>query len=247
MLFRRISYHFLIAWAFVRRFCIILIPFSLIIVLWGAIVFGAKETSACVLAKDGVDVVEIVSAALVFASAWVAVRCFEGALISKHFEDYSKPEMAEYLRTLSMMRIRQYKLFRLHRTPFNTTPNPMGSSLSELIEQSKNEEIARRALKFYFLKALDLYKSGRISRSSFRRLVDQSAICLFFDVVEPVEASLDPIYEATAYHEIMLLAGDIYLKHKLFDAAVTIERVLQSNYTQMGDKDKSEEREDKDE
>lgn len=221
-----VSYLILVVRAWMCRFCVVLVPMCVFMLLWAAIVYVSKGNMKDAL-DGGPQFVEFFSGALIFASAWVAVRCFEGALISKHFEDYSKPEMAIYLRTLSKMRSRQYSFFRLHRTPFNTTPFPMGAPLCQQVEQSSEEEKARRALKFYFLKALDLYTSGRISRSSFTRLVDQSAISLFFDVVEPVEASLDPIYEATAFHHIMLLAGDVYLKHKLFDAAVTIERLLQ--------------------
>lgn len=216
-----------------RRFSVFLIPLCVCFVLWAflCVVMSGELLLDC---KGQFVWGNFLSAAFMMASACIVVRCFEGNLISAHFDYYAKPEMAGYLRTLSKMRIRQYKLFRLHRTPFNSTPYAMGTSLSLHINQSEEEETARRALKFYFIKALDLYKSGRISYASFIRLVDQSAISLFFDVVEPIEASLDPIYEATLFHQIMLVAGDVYLKHKLFDAAVTIERILEASQKSNG-------------
>lgn len=170
------------------------------------------------------DVVAAFSAVVMCASAWLASSLYEGNIINEHYKVYSQPSMADNLRRLIKLRNKHYDDFRIHRTPFDTCLQGLDAYHSQNFSWGDKEDGARRNLKFYFYNAVDMYVSGRISFASFRRLVDQSAICVFFDVVEPMECMINPIYGARRYHMIMLFAGDIYLKHKMYDAAINNRR-----------------------
>lgn len=171
-------------------------------------------------------IIALVSAAFLAASVWMGARLHEASLISKHYDMYAQPEMARAMRRL-MGFLREYKDdFRIHRTPVHNQPHCINASQNRSLKWPQDVDDARRKIKFYYFDAVDLYTSGKISRSSFKKLIDQSAICVLFDVIEPMEYMLNPVYDARRYYRLMLLFPSVYSNHKVYDIAINSNRII---------------------
>lgn len=70
---------------------------------------------------------------------------------------------------------------------------------------SEGQGNAIRKLKNYFLAALNLYRSGVLRRSTFRRICKVDALHLLFAVVEPAEYLLNKEYDWKVFYEIMVI------------------------------------------
>lgn len=229
------TYYFVRIWF--ARMKVILIPLVIVLILSLGVMWCTDLCAPMQILQyletatknKSFDVVAIFSAVIMCASAWLVSIIYEGKIIHEHYKVYAQPEMAANLRRLIRLRNRHYDDFRVHRTPYETSLQGLEAYQSRSFSWGDEEDNARRSLKFYFYNALDLYVSGRISYASFHRLVDQSAICVFFDVVEPMECMINPIYGARRYHMMMLFAGKIYLKHKMYDAAINNRRMRAFN------------------
>ncbi len=90
---------------------------------------------------------------------------------------------------------------------------------------SEDQGNAIRELKNYFLAALNLYRSGVLRRSTFRRICKVDALNLLFKVIEPAEYLLNKEYDWRAFYMIM----DI-MKHEFDDVEKSAK---EHKYTRM--------------
>lgn len=171
------------------------------------------------------DIVALLSVSLLAASIGMSARLFEAKIISKHYSNYAGAHTAHALRSLIELRRKNPAVFATHRTPYDNEPRGMIVPHPDF-KWCQSVDDARRSIKFYFFDAIDMYTCGQISRSSFIKLIDQSAICVFFEVVEPLEAMLNPLYDYQRYYNLMLLCGDVYNRHNVYDNAVNNNRII---------------------
>lgn len=78
----------------------------------------------------------------------------------------------------------------------------------EKISSEVNE--ARRAVQNYFSSALELYEVKIISRETFIRIIDKSAFCLYFDVIEPLMFLENKSYRHGKFYKLMKEGGYLY-------------------------------------
>lgn len=164
------------------------------------------------------EIFTIASAIFTGASIISFAHLHESKTMNSFQHSYAKPKMARALRTLVDYRTANGDFFRIHRVAsMNKNSRLVLPGVMAPNHWEEDVTDARRHIKFYFINALSLYVSGAISHTTFRRIVDKSAICVFFDIVEPIESMLNPFYNHTAYYQLMLLCSDIYRLHEEHD------------------------------
>lgn len=164
------------------------------------------------------DMFTMLSALFAGVSILSFVHLHESKTVNSFQHSYAKPKMARALRTLVDYRTSNRKYFRMHRVSSSNSNERLAlPGVSAPAHWSEAVTDARRHIKFYFSNALGLYVSGAISLAAFRRIVDKSAICVFFEIVEPIEAMLNPFYNQTPYYKLMLLCSDLYNQHREHD------------------------------
>lgn len=77
---------------------------------------------------------------------------------------------------------------------------------------TKDEDSARRIVKNYFSSALELYRSGGISKKTLRVVCDTDAVTLLFNVIEPMEAIINEKYKYDVFYDLMKVLRDVYVR-----------------------------------
>lgn len=183
---------------------------------------ASGTTCNCQCSRDHaswwIGLVTMASALFTAASLISFAQLHESRTMNGFQRSYAKPKMARALRDLVDYRAEHADFFRLHRAvSMNQDARLVLSGVMAPNHWDEKVTDARRQIKFFFHNALSLYVSGAVSYATFRRIVDKSAICVLFDIVEPIESMLNPFYNHTAYYQLMLLCSDIYAKHKEHD------------------------------
>lgn len=165
-------------------------------------------------------IITILSIIFVIATLLQSKSLYEADLLAKYDEKYESQEMCDNLRLLrdfsSVQEMRD--VCNLVRTDRYNEDRPLPiQKKGKFWESINGVDKARRAVKFYFINALDLYLEGKISQEVMRRICNKSGIHTFFNVVEPMEAYLNPRYDYTKFRRIMMLTTDIWREQKKTD------------------------------
>lgn len=165
-------------------------------------------------------IITILSIIFVIATLLQSKSLYEADLLAKYDEKYESQEMCDNLRLLrdfsSVQEMRD--VCHLVRTDRYNEDRPLPiQKKGRFWESIDGVDKARRAVKFYFINALDLYLEGKISQEVMRRICNKSGILTFFNVVEPMEAYLNPEYDYTKFRRIMMLTTDIWREQKKTD------------------------------
>ena len=165
-------------------------------------------------------IITILSIIFVIATLLQSKSLYEADLLVKFDEKYESREMSDNLRLLR--NISSLPAFgdvrHLVRSDMHNEDKPLPLQIKGRFWSSHaGADEARRAVKFYFINALDLYLEGKISQKIMRRICNKSGITILFNVVEPMEAYLNPKYDYTKFRLIMMLTTDIWREHKKTD------------------------------
>lgn len=160
----------------------------------------------------------------------------EAQFIHNSTTNFYSHKMLASLRELAEFGRRKPSFFRLHRTEFYNPSAPMPIPFEKRMRWSHAMDEARRYVKGYFFNALELYMQGKISKKTLRAIVDKSALTILFDIVEPMESQMNPVYDYLYYHTMMLVAGDIYTKRSLSTSCLRYNKNrIRSATNKMGD------------
>ena len=130
----------------------------------------------------------IVTSLAVFA-AWQAKRsadaskeAIKGQIVQTAMIEYSQPQMASDLRTLKDWE-------KTHKGDFATE---WLKQLNDNKPQAFEVEDARRRVKYYFIRAVNMRLTNFIDDKTFKLISYVHGINIFYDIVFPLELKLNP-------------------------------------------------------
>lgn len=139
----------------------------------------------------------VVAAIGAWKSARATQKAAEGQLISAFLNEYGTPEMLRYLRQLRNWESKHGHEFE--------------EKWRKALEAADNEALevdqARRYVKSYFLKALRLYESRYVTKRFLKQVASVDGINIMYDIVEPLEYSLNPVYEKERFDKLRNLCS----------------------------------------
>lgn len=176
-------------------------------------------------------VVGIVSAICVWGQIRNSAKIAEAKFVSEYADKYYSKEMCNYIRILVDFRdrktpdaksgltsfIRQKEDFSF-RTPENNRNERISFIPDYEIDIDPIVDEARRAVQSYFINAYELYSVGIISKEVLLSIIDKSAFCLYFDVIEPLMYLDNKEYVYRKFYHLMELGKDLYIKRKRDEA-----------------------------
>jgi len=145
--------------------------------------------------------ISIIFAAIAAIASWrsasAALSSIKTQVLSQFMKEYSEPQMCNDLRALRDWR------------------NEYGADFAdEYINRALKGEkraleidYARRHVKYYFSRALNLYKAKIIDKRTLKAIAVVDGINILYDIVEPLESKLNPAYEKEIFKELKEIIG----------------------------------------
>ena len=140
-------------------------------------------------------------AAAIFAYRAVRIvrSVFYGQMYLKIFDDYAKPEMFVALRTLRSWRAN-------HGPDFAKS---WRIALKSGDKQAKDVDSARRFVKLFFIKTVEIYNTELIDKSMLRKIASFDGINILFEIVEPLEFALNPVFDNKEIEILRSVCGTV--------------------------------------
>ncbi len=155
-------------------------------------------TAQITLILTGLSALGALGAAIAaWLSARATSRAAEGQLFSVHYAEYGTPEMLRSLRVLRLWRSEQGDEFELKWKRALDAGKP----------QAHDVDLARRQVKFYFMKVLSLYEAGYVSPRFLKELAAVDGVNILYDIVEPLEYAFNPRFDASQFESLRKLIG----------------------------------------
>jgi len=156
------------------------------------------DPKTATLALTAVSAIGALGAALgAWLSAYATQRATEAQLLSTFMREYASQDMLYALRVLRNWRSNQGDEFaeKWHK------------ALEQVSPDAQEVDQARRRVSSHFIMALHLYKSRYVKRRFLRAICDVDGINVLYDIVEPLEYTLNQGYNREGFNELRTLCG----------------------------------------
>lgn len=181
------------------------------------------------------SLVTIFSIVIVYATLKQTQSLFEAEIMNSYNIEYESDEMYDNLRILRELSTtlpfqtngsrsvnnNENKIPEIFKTetpwvrmdPLSDIElNNLSNKEREAYLLNRNQDRARRKVKFFFINSLDLYEKGKLSLYVFERIIDKSGISLLFNVVEHMEYHINKNYDYGKFYRLMLISSGICKK-----------------------------------
>ncbi|HEX8211704.1 MAG TPA: hypothetical protein VF584_16135 [Longimicrobium sp.] len=141
----------------------------------------------------------VVAAVAAWQAAKATSQVAEGQLYSTYYTEYGTPEMLRALRRLRQFREEHGEHFALK----------WKQALDQGEEWAHQVDLARRAVKVYFVRAHRLYETGYASKKFLRAVATVDGLSVLFEIIEPLEYALNPVYDAQRFESLRRLCAPV--------------------------------------
>ncbi|HEX8450560.1 MAG TPA: hypothetical protein VF647_00620 [Longimicrobium sp.] len=141
----------------------------------------------------------VVAAVAAWQAAKAASQVAEGQLNSTYYTEYGTPEMVRALRRLRQCREQHGEHFALK----------WKQALDQGEEWAQEVDLARRAVKVYFVRAYRLYETGYASKKFLRAVAAVDGLNVLFDIIGPLEYALNPVYDAHRFESLRRVCAPV--------------------------------------